>query len=127
MRHMSQKSVPLLCKVHQTSAQPLQLSAEALQIERAPNFDRVRERSAPKLADGAIKLPQRPADGEGQPENRDQYDRQQQRRLQKKSASGALGLRFEGCDLRVDLCVALGSRALGECAHVSKALQQIRN
>src|ERR1700722_4709533 len=126
MRHMSQKSVPLLCQIDQASPQPFQLPSEPLKVDRAPHLDRIRERPTPELADRPIKLPQGPSDGERKPEDRNQRDRQEERRLPHEAPPRFVSLLLERNDLRVDLRIALFSGPIGESAQISKALQQLR-
>ncbi len=89
MRHVSQEAVPLVREIEQALAQPFELAAEALQVVRARDGDLVGEGALAELADGTVELPQRPAHGDGQDEDRDDGQRHQQRRLPEQAPARA--------------------------------------
>ena len=97
VRHVPQEAVALVREIEQPLPQPLELPAEALEVVRAGDADQVGEGALAELADGAVELAQRPADAEGQREDRHDRQRHQQRglpqqalaRLQRRSSSAA--------------------------------------
>ena len=107
MRHMTEEAVALLRDLHQPQAQPFELLAEALQVVRPADGNRITDAAVADLADRAVDLPQRPPDDEGQSDDLDQGHRQESRRLPEEPGAGAIGLALQREDFSVDLRIAL--------------------
>ena len=104
---MAQEAVALVRELEQALAQPLELAAEALQVVRARDRDRVRERALTELADGAIELTQRAADTDGEHEDRDQVERQEQRRVHRRRWRALQRLRSSSAATSASTCALL--------------------
>ena len=80
----------------------------------------VGEIAAAELADGAIDLPQRPAQAQREQQHHDQHQRQQQRGFQKQLAPRPVGLRAAGHDVGVDLLVGQIGDAVGQIRRAAR-------
>src|SRR6267378_8161344 len=104
---MPQETVALVRELEQPLAQPLELPTQALEVVRPGDLDLVGESALAELADGAVKLPPRPADAECEYEHRDDGERQERCGLPQQALARLLGLLFQCGHFRVHLGVAL--------------------
>lgn len=88
----------------------------------------MRKVAASEFTDGAVDLPQRPAEPQREQQHRDQHQRQQQRGLEEQLASRPVGLALQRRNVRVDLLIAQagdggrqiaeGDESRGQCARL---------
>ena len=127
VRHVAQETVALVCELEQPLAQPLELPPQALEVVRPGDRDLVGESALAELADGAVKLPQRPADAECEHEHRDDGERQERCGLPQQALARLLGLLFQCGHFRVHLGVALLGYALDHGGQLREAARQVRS
>src|SRR6185437_10531086 len=105
--HVAEESIALLRELEQPQAQPFELLAQALEVMRTSDADRIADVAVADVVDHAVDVPQGTADDQRQREDGNQGERQEQRGLPEQPCPRAIGLALERGDLGVDLLVTL--------------------
>ena len=126
MRHVSQESIALLRKFEQPVAQPFELVAQALQIDRAVDGDLRGEIAASQFADGTIDLPQRAAQSQCEQQHHDHTSGSSRVDSRNSSRAGDVGPVLQRADVSVDLLVAKAGDAVGELSEHHEGRGQFR-
>src|ERR1700681_3137840 len=125
VRQMPQEAVALLCQLQQPGAQPFELVPEPLKVHRAIDYDAIGKITAPQLTDGAVDLPQWPAQTQREQQYHDHDQRQQQRRLEKQLALRLVGAAAQFAGFDIDLLIVQGGDAVGQIAQQHERLRQL--